>query len=186
MGFSSRGDFGPEEVAFTTVLRGDSRRFERTHFACTLVLRFKRLERVETTKTQGLSQGLVSETTQAVQRRLHSRGQLRQRCLASVPVDGVAADLRPRISPPPGSLPATQCCVARPGPDARRVKPIAPLYASLPSPVTYPVSCLLIILNPTPPPCACRSRGPTTATSRGGPPRGSGPWGSFCAARRWS
>ena len=59
MGFSSRGDFGPEEVAFTTVLRGDSRRFERTHFACTLVLRFKRLERVETTKTQGLSQGPV-------------------------------------------------------------------------------------------------------------------------------
>ena len=40
-----------------------------------------------------------------------------------------------RISPPPGSLPATQCCVARPAPDARRVKPIAPLYAPLlPSP----------------------------------------------------
>ena len=63
MGFSSRGDFGPEEVAFTTVLRGDSRRFERTHFACTLVLRFKRLERVETTKTQGLSQGPLRPPT---------------------------------------------------------------------------------------------------------------------------
>ena len=28
--------------SFTTVLSGDSRRFERTHFACSLVLRFKK------------------------------------------------------------------------------------------------------------------------------------------------
>ena len=43
----------------------------------------------------------------------------------------VVAAVAAALISPPGMPPATHC-VARPAPDARRVKPIAPLYASLP------------------------------------------------------
>ena len=171
--------------AFTTVLGGESRVLERAHFACSLVLRFKSLERVskpnipkglshrpptaryplmavedspllvaEAPKKSGRvvavaavaaalilatavagstsvfrSGGAASnlaggpsqngrgrrllESWQAVQRRIHSRGRLRQRCPASVPVNGVAAGLRPRISPPPGFAARHAQCVWR-------------------------------------------------------------------------
>ena len=59
-----------------------------------------------------------------------------------------------RISPPPGSLPATQCCVARPAPDARRVKPIAPSFVCFPSFPRAPLirSCRLNLVVTTPQP----------------------------------
>ena len=116
--------------SFTTVLSGDSRRFERTHFACSLVLRFKK-----TRTRRAPTYPSLRQTTHINHRRLQhvqlTEGGsvlrrpngvhvhvLRDAQGAEVPQVQDRKELRP---------------IARISPDARRVKPIAPSFVCFPS-----------------------------------------------------